>query len=192
MGETGSNEPTVLVVEDEDHVAELFETVLSATYDVVRASTGVEALEQVEAFAQTDETIDIALLDRRMPQMTGDELLQELETRDIDCRVAMISGVDPDFDVIELGFDDYLLKPVTNEQLHETVERLLALDEYEQLYQRLSSKRVKKSVLEVEKTPAELDRSDRFQQLRREIRELETKLARMETDQDFDERQLPT
>ncbi len=185
MRTTESDDATVLVVEDEDDVADLFVTVLSTEYVVMHAEDGIEALELV------DESVDVVLLDRRMPTMTGDEVLERIEEDDIDCHVAMISGVDPDMDVIDMGFDDYLVKPVDNATLLNTVERLLALDAYETIYQDLSAKRVKKNVLEVEKTPAALKASEEFQRLKAEITELESKLDEMVGEQEFTERQLP-
>jgi YesN/AraC family two-component response regulator len=91
-----------------------------------------------------------------------------------------------------MGFDDYLIKPVENDDLRETVDRLLALDEYEDLYQELSSKLVKKNIIQVEKTDEELRHHDEYQDLTDSIAELEEKLETLETDQEFDDRLLPT
>lgn len=177
---------TVLVVEDEDRIAELYTTILSRNYTVRQASTGGEALSKF------DEEVDVVLLDRRMPGMSGDEVLEQLESKDVDCRVAMVSAVEPDFDVIDMGFDDYLVKPVENAALEATVERLLALDEYRTHYQELSSKKVKKNILEVEKERATLEESEEYQQLTERIETLEEKLAEIEDERDFDDRLLPS
>jgi DNA-binding response OmpR family regulator len=181
----GPAETRVLVVEDEPEVGDLFETMLSE-YAVQRAHNGGEAL------ATLDDDIDVVLLDRRMPDISGDQVLEEIDSRGIDCRVAMVSAVDPDFDVIDMGFDDYLTKPVRAEGLREAVERLRALDEYEQKYQELSSKLVTKNILEVEKTPAELEESDRFRELQARIEELEAEPDEMQAEAGFDERLLPS
>lgn len=185
MGEAGSG-VTLLVVEDEDEVAELFVTVLAPQYDVERAASGGEAL------AVLDESYDIVLLDRRMPDISGEETIEAIESRDITCRIAMITAVEPDFDVIDMGFDDYLVKPVDSTVLLETVERLLALDEYEETYQELSSKLVKRNILEVEKPQTALAESEQFQQLTERIEQLQRRLDEMESDREFDERLLPT
>jgi len=60
-----------------------------------------------------DETVDVVLLDRMMPGMSGQEVLAAIRERGLDCRVAMVTAVDADFDVIEMGFDEYLGKPRT-------------------------------------------------------------------------------
>jgi DNA-binding response OmpR family regulator len=178
--------PSILIVEDEKPIAELYEQVLTQEYEVESVYNGGEALTQVE------DGFDVVILDRRLPGMSGDEILDQMSSRDIDCRVAMVSAVDPDFDVIEMGFDDYLIKPVENDELRETVDRLLALNEYEDLYQELSSKLVKKNIIQVEKTDEELRHHDEYQKLTDSIAELEAKLKTLETDQEFDDRLLPT
>jgi DNA-binding response OmpR family regulator len=182
----GDERATVLVVEDEDNVADLFENVLSEEYHVRRAANGGEALSKL------DDGVDVVLLDRRMPDISGDQALDEIEARGLNCRVAMVTAVDPDFDVIDMGFDDYLSKPVRADELRETVERLRRLDTYEQKYQELSSKIVKRNILEVEKTETELTANERFRQLQARIEELETELERLESEEEFDERLLPS
>lgn len=185
MKATDSDSQTVLVVEDEDRVADVFVTILSELYTVRRASDGVEALERI------DETVDVVLLDRQIPKMSGDEILERIESGGFDCRVAMISGVDPDFDVLDMGFDDYLTKPIQKDELLETVQRLIALDEYEEVYQKLSEKRIKRNIIEVEKSAAALEQNREFQTLLDEISALEAQLNEMEAEQQFNERVLP-
>lgn len=185
MGGTDTDAATVLVVEDEESVAELFETVLSREYDVERVADGNAALDRL------NDDIDVVLLDRHLPELSGDTVLEHIQSSDIDCRVAMVTGVDPDFDVIDMGFEDYLVKPVENQELVDTVDRLLALDAYQELQQELGAKLVKKNVIEAEKEPEELADHDEFQQLQTEIEELESELDAMEAEQEFDERLLP-
>lgn len=185
MGGSDTDAATVLLVEDEEPLAELFETVLSREYDVESVPNGAEAVDRLEA------DVDVVLLDRHLPEMSGDTVLEHIQSSDVDCRVAIVTGVDPDFDVIDMGFDDYLVKPVENQELVDTVDRLLALDTYQELQQELSSKLVKKNVIEAEKEPEELADHDEFQQLQTEIEEIEAELDAMEAEQEFDERLLP-
>jgi DNA-binding response OmpR family regulator len=190
MGDGPSNDdenlPSVLIVEDEEPIAQLYEQVLSRDYEVTSVHNGGKALTQI------DESVDIVILDRRLPGMSGDEILDQISSQDLNCRVAMVSAVDPDFDVIEMGFDDYLVKPVENAELVDTVDRLIALNEYEELYQELSSKLVKKNIIQVEKTEKELDKHDEYQALVSRIEDLESQLDTIEADQEFDDRLLPS
>jgi len=160
----------VLIVEDEDELLTVYDRVLSEYYDVSTAETGAEAVETMS------DDIDVVLLDRRLPDADGAALVDELQNRHRDCYVALVTAVEPDFDIIELGLDDYLVKPVTTEQLCDTVDRLRSLAEYDATYRALSQKRVKRNVLVKEKTSTQLRRCEEFERLRSEIERLESEL----------------
>lgn len=123
---------TVLVVEDDLASRELYETWLREPFDVLTATDGEEALTIV------DETpgIDVVLLDRRLPGRSGREVLEAIRERDTECRVAMLTGVDPGFDIVHMPFDDYLRKPVSKATLVDLVNQLVARAEYDRISQR--------------------------------------------------------
>jgi len=160
-------EATVLIVDDERAVTDAYAAQLRHEYDVRTAYGGVEAIEMLAS------DLDVVLLDRRMPIVSGNEVLAEIEERGLRCRVAMVTAVDPDFDIIDMGCDDYIVKPVTRDEITEVVDRLVKLSEYNDRLRELSSKKLKRNVLEVEKTDSELAESDTFQRLQREISEME-------------------
>ena len=167
----GSDGPgTVLVVEDEDHLAELYTDYLSDEYDVRTAYGGVEALEMLSS------DLDVVLLDRRMPVISGNEVLAEIEERGLQCRVAMVTAVDPDFDIIDMGCDDYIVKPVTRDAIREVVDRLMRVTEYDHRMRELTAKRLKRNVLQIEKSTTELRNSEEFQRLQDEIDDLEDEI----------------
>ena len=131
--------PVVLVVDDEPDVADSYAAFLRDRYAVRTAYGGNEAI------AELDEDVDVVLLDRRMPDMFGDEVLEEIRDEGFDCRVAMVTAVDPDVDIIDMEFDDYVVKPVTRTEVLDTVERLLRVTEYERTlreYYRVTRKHV--------------------------------------------------
>ena len=99
----------------------------------------------------------------------------------------MVTAVNPDFDIIDLRIDDYVVKPVTRAELRETVDRLLKLEEYNERMQDLTSKKLKRNVLEVEKTRAELSESDEFEQLQSEISALESELDTLAAELDAED-----
>lgn len=177
MGDTNN---TVLVVEDERRLADLYADHLDDEYDVRVAYSGIEALEKLSA------DVDAMLLDRRMPEVSGSEVLAVLADRGIECRVALVTAVNADFDIIDLGIDDYLVKPVTGEEVRSTVNRLLTIDEYNQRVRELSAKKVKRNVLEVEKTDSELAESDEFDRLTDEIETLEAEVESIENQFDVE------
>lgn len=171
----GSDASTVLIVDDNRELTDLFAIWLADDYDVHTAYGGEEALE---TFRREGHAIDAVLLDRRMPDLHGDMVVVALRDAGFDCPIALVTAVRPDFDILGKGFDDYVQKPVSRETLLETVEKLIGLDSYETLRRDLSSKRVLRNVLRIEKSAAELECSDAFARLERGIGRLERRLER--------------
>ncbi|TKX57011.1 response regulator [Halorubrum sp. SS7] len=135
---SGTPDATVLAVDDEPDLAELYRVYLDTEYDVRIATGGEEAVDMM------DETVDVVLLDRRMPDMSGHEVLNAIRGDGYDARVAMLTAVEPDVDIVEMPFDDYKTKPVTKEDLLTLVEVLLhraAFDERSQEFFALASKK---------------------------------------------------
>jgi DNA-binding response OmpR family regulator len=96
----------LLIVEDEDAIAiPLAEGLRREGFDVTRVATGAEALA-------ADET-DLVLLDLRLPDMDGFEVCRTLRTRS-DVPIIMVTARGEEVDRVvglELGADDYLVKP---------------------------------------------------------------------------------
>jgi DNA-binding response OmpR family regulator len=165
-----SEPPLVLVVEDERDLADLYATWLRSEYRVRVAYGGREAIEKL------DGEVDAALLDRRMPDLSGDETLKAIREEGIKCRVAMVTAVEPDFDIVEMGFDDYLVKPVSRSTLTETVENLLLRSTYDEGIQELFALASKKALLESEKDLATLESNEEYQELSEQVADLRTDL----------------
>ncbi|MFB6140945.1 MAG: HalX domain-containing protein [Halosimplex sp.] len=180
---TGSEPPVVLIVEDEPDVAETYNLWLADDYDVRMAQSGDEGLEKL------DETVEVVLLDRMMPGLSGDVVLERIRERGLACRVAMVTAVEPDFDILEMGFDAYLCKPIRSEQLHETVENLLERSEYDDLLQEYYSLVETQATLEATKSTAELADNDEYVDLRDRIDDLQDDLSGtlggIDDDEDF-------
>ncbi len=174
-----SDNATVLIVDDEPSITDLYALRLKGEYDVRTAYGGEEALEKV------DGDVDVVLLDRRMPDLSGDEVLKRIEERGLDPGVAMVTAVDPDFDILELGFDAYVVKPVPEEKLKETVETLMRRSSYDSKLQELTSLMSKRAALEAEVSPDELSDNEEYQRLTERVEELREELD--ETVQDLDE-----
>jgi len=143
MTERGDDgQATVLAVDDEADLAELYRVYLAPSYDVHVATSGEEALERI------DETVDVVLLDRRMPDLSGHEVLAALREEGYDARVAMLTAVEPDTDIVDMPFDDYKTKPVTKEDLLTLVEVLLRRATYDERSQKFFALASKKAALE--------------------------------------------
>ena len=150
---------TILVVDDERDVADLYRIWLEEHHDVRTAYDGESALELL------DDSVDVVLLDRRMPGLHGDEVLAEIEDRGFDCRVVMVTAVKPDFDVIEMGFDEYLVKPVSRSDLYGAVDSMSRRNAYDGQMREYFALASKKAVLESEKNPEALQADERYVEL---------------------------
>lgn len=162
---TDEHDPTVLVVDDERGLADLYTIWLENDYDVRTAYDGTDALEAL------DTSVDVVLLDRQMPDISGDEVLSELRDRGIECRVAMVTAVEPELDIIDLGFDDYLRKPVDRETLLETVERLLRRSTYDDTVTEFFAAARKQALLSESDDPS-VTESDEFAGLEDDLADL--------------------
>ena len=151
--------PVVLIVEDEPDLADLYAAWLGEHCAVETAYDGSRGLEAI------DESIDIVLLDRRMPELSGDRMLDTIRERELDCRVAMVTAVEPDFDIVGMGFDDYLVKPVSREDLLSTVDQLLLRSQYDEMLQEFFALASKKALLDAEKSAVELRTSEEYARL---------------------------
>lgn len=167
---TNSN-PTILIVDDEPNVAEAYALGLDDGYDVELATSG-EA-----AFDVLDDDIDVVLLDRRMPGMDGDEVLEGIRAEGYDCMVAMITAVDPAFDIVNLPFDAYLTKPVEEDALRTTVDHLLELQNLDEAAAREFRIKEKLARLKQEMSPRELARSEAYAEVKSQLEELDEPLS---------------
>ncbi|MFC7134906.1 MULTISPECIES: response regulator transcription factor [Salinibaculum] len=175
--------PVVLIVEDEPDVADTYRLWLADDYDVRVAENGDEGLEELNS------DVDVVLLDRMMPGLSGDEVLAHIRDEELDCRVAMVTAVEPDFDILEMGFDAYLSKPIKSDQLEDTVTNLLERSEYDSLLQEYYSLVEKQATLEATKSRAELAESEEYEKLTSRIGDLRGELSEtlggIEDDEDF-------
>ena len=183
---------TILVVEDDTSVTKLYVQFLDPEYTVLTAETaqaGIETLRESTARAEgeatdseseseatTETAVDAVLLDRRLPDAPGEEVLDYIEEHELDCRVAMVTGVEPDFDIVGMGFDLYIVKPVTRSELLEAVETLFVRSEYGGLLREAASLASKRALLESEKSDEALAASEEYSLLLDRMSELDDEL----------------
>ena len=172
--------PTILVVEDEEELASTFDRWLQPNYRVITAHTATAAIDAM------NESVEVVLLDRRLPDRPGEEVLDAIRSAGYDCRVAMITAVDPDVDILDMAFDDYVVKPVTQDELLEIVDGLLTLSTYDEQVQRSFGLATKIAVLESEKPAKELQDNEEYRARCRELEQLRERinetLAEFESD----------
>jgi two-component system phosphate regulon sensor histidine kinase PhoR len=116
------NDIQVLVVDDELNIREGSQRILSRVgFEVLKASTGMEALELLEK-----QTIPIILLDLKMPGMDGMEVLKRIRQLDETILVIVITGfatVETAIEAMKQGAYDFIPKPFEPEQLRIVVNR---------------------------------------------------------------------
>jgi len=116
-------EPTILVVDDEKTVTEVVGIYLErAGYDVIVADDGETALEVLE-----ERQLDLVVLDLMLPDVGGLEITRWLRARG-NLPIIMLSARRDEVDRIlglELGADDYVVKPFSPQELVSRVRAVL-------------------------------------------------------------------
>lgn len=111
-----SQQPKVLVIDDEPGVRELISEALSISeITAVQAADGLEALSFLRR-----ERFDLLILDINMPKLDGLALLEKLRTEGMSVPVLMLSARADKADInqgLRTGADDYLTKPFSIEEL---------------------------------------------------------------------------
>jgi DNA-binding response OmpR family regulator len=110
----------LLIVDDEPDVREFAKSFFKKrNVTVFTAGGGHQALEIIG-----QEQLDLVLLDVRMEEISGIELLRELRVRNINIKVIMVTGVEDEETVIEanqLGVVGYIHKPLVLDELEKIV-----------------------------------------------------------------------
>jgi len=119
-----SKNEKILVIDDEKELRLMLKEFLEIeNYDVLEAENGRTALEIIEK-----EKPDLILLDLDMPVMTGKELMKELNERDIEIPIIVITGhktMNNAIDAIRSGAYDYLTKPYDIDEMFQIINRCL-------------------------------------------------------------------
>ncbi|MCC0060754.1 MAG: response regulator, partial [Rhodobiaceae bacterium] len=121
-----SDQPTILVVDDEIRSLESLQRILSDDFDVRTASNVTDATRILE-----DEWVQVILCDQRMPDQSGVEFLQEVRRRWPDIIRMIVSGYTDAHDIIdgvnEAGIYQYITKPWHPENLILTLQNACKL-----------------------------------------------------------------
>ena len=115
--------PRVLVVEDDDAIAQVLQRSLRMEgYEVRIAGDGVAALDEAHAFLP-----DLVILDLGLPRLDGVEVAKKLRLTD-DVPILVLTardGVEARVEGLDAGADDYLVKPFERQELLARLRALL-------------------------------------------------------------------
>jgi DNA-binding response OmpR family regulator len=116
--------PRVLVVEDDDAIAQVLQRSLRMEgYDVKIAGDGVSALDQAHAFLP-----DLVILDLGLPRLDGIEVARTLRQGQDDVPILVLTArdaVEARVEGLDSGADDYLVKPFERQELLARMRALL-------------------------------------------------------------------
>ena len=125
-----NNETRILIVDDDDTIRITMKAILEDEgYTVDLAASGKEGVQKAN-----ETSYNIALLDIRLPDMEGVELLKLMKPAVPRTRKIMVTGYPSTQNAIEAlnkNADAYLIKPVDIEKLLKTIEEQLKLQEEE-------------------------------------------------------------
>ena len=111
-----ASKKTILIVDDDKSILRTFTRILQKSgYEIETAETGKEAIEKTE-----DQHFDLALVDIRLPDMEGTDLLAKLKKQLQQTVKIMITGfpsLETGVKALDEGADAYLVKPVKPQEL---------------------------------------------------------------------------
>lgn len=124
-----SVKPLILVAEDDDSNYKYIEIVLLyASYDVIRAENGVEAVK----YCRDHPEIRLALMDIKMPLMDGFEATRQIRTFMPDLPIIALTAhvtTEDESAALAAGCTEYVTKPVSKTKLLDIIESSLNLNE---------------------------------------------------------------
>ena len=130
MVDQSTNQPRILIVDDDDGTREALEVILEDDYEVGCVADGRVALDKLNR-----EEFDLVLLDLMMPGMDGIETLKRIKAYDKQIDVIMVSATDRAREAtaaITSGAYDYITKPFDAEVILKAIERALQKRSLEQ------------------------------------------------------------
>ncbi len=124
--ETGFTTGTVLIIEDEDVVMDVSRAMLEKLgYRTLEAKTGEKAITIAK---NSDEDIDVALLDIKLPDMGGHKIYPLIKEACPNIKTIVCSGYaldGPAQEILDAGADDFIQKPYSVASLSEKIQKVL-------------------------------------------------------------------
>lgn len=113
----------VLIVEDEPALRLSYDRAFRPRYDLAFATNGAEALEQLELHRP-----DVAVLDMRLPDTDGIELLRRIRVSHPHLPVIITTAylsIEPQLKVLDLPHSGYIVKPFRLDELGARIDALV-------------------------------------------------------------------
>ena len=114
---------SILVVDDESGPREALNMILKPFYGVYSATGGQQAIEMIRK-----ASIDLVILDLKMPGFQGTDVLREIKKENANIEVVILTGygsLKTAVDAIRMGASDYLMKPFNVAEIISVINRIL-------------------------------------------------------------------
>ncbi len=116
--------PNLLIIDDDSSLTDMLRFhFTSVNWDVTESQTGKRGIELAETMAP-----DVILLDMRLPDMDGLDLLRQLKAHECPASVIIMTGwgtISNAVDAVKLGAEQYLTKPVNLVELSTLMDRTI-------------------------------------------------------------------
>jgi len=113
----------VLIVDDEEGIRESLKLILEDHFDLLLAGDGDQCREIMK---NSKDDIGVILMDIKMPNTNGLDLLKEIKENDPHQKVVIITGyksVETATEAVRLGASGYIVKPFKTEEILSTVRK---------------------------------------------------------------------
>ncbi len=121
---TNQTTPHILIVDDDEYICKTLSAIIQAEgYQTASATTAKEAIEKTK-----NRFFNIALLDIKLPDMEGTQLLAQLQKTTPETIKIMITGypsLQNAVQALNLGADSYIMKPISPAELMKTIKNKL-------------------------------------------------------------------
>ena len=114
---------TILIVDDELSIRRSLSIVLRRNYNIITAATGADTLSRMKK-----ENVDLIILDLKLPDIDGLEVLRQIKSMDENLMVIVITAVKETRTAVEamkIGAYDYINKPFDVAELRALVDKAL-------------------------------------------------------------------
>jgi DNA-binding NtrC family response regulator len=114
----------ILICDDEEGIRESLKLILGEKYSLIVTQDGQQCLDTL-AHAQD---VGLVLLDIKMPQINGLDILKEIKAQRDDVKVIIITGyrsVETATEAVRLGASGYIVKPFKSDEIISTVGKHL-------------------------------------------------------------------
>jgi len=112
----------ILIVDDELGIRESLNLILSDIYDLILVDSGTQALEIID----NCKDLGLVLLDIKMPQVNGLEVLASIKEKRPNLKVIIITGyksIETASEATTLGASGYIVKPFRSDEILEKVKK---------------------------------------------------------------------